>query len=680
MDRQPNRLRMEKSPYLLQHAYNPVDWYPWGPEAFDKAKRENKPVFVSIGYSTCHWCHVMEEESFEDDEVAALLNEHFVSIKVDREERPDIDAIYMEVCIQQTGQGGWPLNAFLTYDQKPFYVGTYFPKESKYGRPGMMDVLHQLAETYQSEPEHIQQISEGVANTLKPRARTAGDEVPSDAMHAAFQQLSQQFDTKYGGFGGAPKFPSPSQLLFLLRYAKWTGEDKALLMVEKTLHSIANGGIMDHIGGGFARYSTDEMWLVPHFEKMLHDQALLLSAFTEAYQMTRNPRYKEIVYSTVAFLKREMTHPDGGFYSAIDADSEGEEGTYYIWSENEVLALLGETKGNLFCDAYDISEEGNFEGKNIPHLIGTDMKKLAEEHEMSEVTAWQTLEECRKQLLKEREKRVYPHLDDKILTAWNGLTIAALAKAGATFKEPAFIDMAEKATSFIEKHLSEDDFLHARFRDGEAKFLGYVDDYAFLLWGYIDLHQATGSDEHLKRAITLSVSLFKRFGSEEHGGFYFTDQDAEKLLVRDMTIMEGAMPSGNGVAALQLWRLAKLTGNHKLLQKVEQLMSAFTDEVINYPTGVLTLLTARMAFEVGGKEIVVSGSSAAGKNEILEFLHTTFHPFDVWLEAEYESNTETIALTEGKYSDTEPLVVYVCEHSVCSAPVRDVGSFLEKMD
>ncbi|MFF2755827.1 thioredoxin domain-containing protein [Psychrobacillus sp. NPDC058041] len=648
-----NRLIHEKSPYLLQHAHNPVDWYSWGEEAFEKARIENKPIFVSIGYSTCHWCHVMEKESFEDEEVANLLNEHFVSVKVDREERPDIDSIYMNVCQLLTGQGGWPLHVFLTADQKPFHAGTYFPKKSKYGRTGMLEMLPQIAEIFQKEPRRIDEISKKLTHAMNDSSNSQEDSIPPNAIHQAYQQLTGSFDTQYGGFGIAPKFPSPVQLLFLLRYYYANQDQNALDMVETTLDGIALGGIYDHIGYGFARYSTDEMWLVPHFEKMLYDQALLLLAFTEAYQIMKIPQYKEIIYNTIEFIEREMTHPEGGFYSAIDADSEGSEGTYYIWSYHEILDILGEKEGTLYAKAYDVTEEGNFEGKNIPNLIYSDAKALVDEYDITLDELEDKLEASRQLLFSKRQNRIYPHLDDKILTSWNGLLIAALAKAGATFSEPRFMELAINGMKFIEKHLFQENILYARYRDGEAKHLAYLDDFANVIWSLIELHQATGNSDYIGKANKLVNTLFSQFEDIDKGGLFFTNKDAEKLFVREKTALDNATPSGNGIAAMQLWRLAKISEDMELLRKVESIIAAFADDAVQYPSSVLSTLSALLAFSAEGKEIKISGDY---ENEIMNYLQKTFRPYDVWL----LDNNGSAALS-----------VQICQNNICHTPLTE---------
>ncbi|WP_040229108.1 thioredoxin domain-containing protein [Bhargavaea cecembensis] len=674
-----NWLIKSKSPYLLQHARNPVNWLEWSTEAFERARIENKPVFVSIGYSTCHWCHVMEGESFEDPEVAAVINESFIPVKVDREERPDIDAIYMDACMKLTGQGGWPLNAFLTPDQKPFYVGTYFPKESAYGRPGMMDVLPQVRDVYRNEPGRIREIGDRVKEALEVRPETSGGDVPVTVLHQGFGQLARLFDGVHGGFGGAPKFPSPHQLLYLFHYSKWHGEPKAFEMADRTLDAMASGGIYDQFGSGFARYSVDEYWLVPHFEKMLYDQAMLMMAYTEAWQMTGEPRYAGIVADLAQFIRREMTHPEGGFYSAIDADSEGAEGTYYLWTDQEVHEVLDERDAEIVCAVYDIMPGGNFEGKSIPNMVGLDLSDVTEEFGISDDEVERILSESIPKLLGARESRVYPHLDDKILTSWNGLMIAALAKAGAAFEDDEMIRMAVEAEQFIEEHLWNGHLLFARWRDGEPKYHAYLDDYAYLIWGLIELHQAAGEDKFIGHAVRLAELLEERFTDGE-GGFYFTDKEGETLLVREKDILDGALPSGNGVAAIQLWRLGKLTADERWIRRSESIIREFSGEAGQYPNGTLTLLMARMAFEAGGREIVVTGSSPEDRTDLLDQLRSAFLPFDVWAEGTTENREGPLsALLEGKTDSEQPVSVYICENHACHAPVTGIEAAEEAL-
>ncbi|MED1490211.1 thioredoxin domain-containing protein [Bacillus smithii] len=670
-DKKANRLIQEKSPYLLQHAYNPVDWYPWGNEAFEKAKSENKPVFVSIGYSTCHWCHVMERESFEDPEVAELLNQYFVAIKVDREERPDIDSVYMTVCQMMTGQGGWPLTVFLTPDKKPFYAGTYFPKNSQYGRPGMMDILPQLHQAYHQDPERIADIGSRLVEALKEEAgRKSEGEVTEEAIHKGFQQLAAKFDSLYGGFGEAPKFPSPHQLLFLFRYYHMTGKESALKMAEKTLDTMVAGGIYDHIGGGFSRYSTDGMWLVPHFEKMLYDNALLMYAYTEAYQITKNERYRRIVLEIADFVAREMTHPEGGFYSAIDADSEGEEGKFYVWSKKEIMDVLGDELGAIFSELYHVTDQGNFEGKNILHLLQTDPEKIAANHHLSVEDLENLVSKAKRLLFQAREKRVKPHVDDKVLTSWNGLMIAALAKAGSVFEEPDLLGQARKAMAFLEKYVWKEKKLMARFREGEAKYHGYLDDYAFLLWGTLELFLAEDDLRMLSFAIELKNTLFERFW-DENGGFFFTDRDGEELLVREKPVYDGAYPSGNSVAAYQLWRLAKLTGDMELMKRVEMCVRSFSKELNAFPVSMLYMLEAVMALIVQGREVIVIGSNGFEKGAVLRRCREQFLPFDVW------SGHRPEWLKGAARQKETDFLVFICENQACKMPMEDLSTALK---
>ena len=656
-----NRLSKEKSPYLLQHANNPVDWFPWGEEAFEKAHKENKPLFVSIGYSTCHWCHVMERESFEDQEVADILNKHFISIKVDREERPDIDSIYMTICQMLTGESGWPLHVFLTPDQKPFYAGTYFPKEQKYGKPGLLDLLPRLHKAYENEFDQLEEVSEKLIEAFQVTTTTNNHTaIEPNIIETAFHQLAGMFDSQHGGFGKEPKFPSPLQLLFLMRYYHETNEDDALHMVEITLDGIARGGISDHLGGGFARYSTDEMWLTPHFEKMLYDQALLLMAYTEAYQITRIPQYEEIVYNTVKFVEREMTHPEGPFYSAIDADSEGEEGTYYVWSFQEVIQVLGEDEGTLFARSYDITEEGNFDGRNIPNLIYTDIASILEEFNISEDELEERLDASKAILLEHRQNRPYPHMDDKIITSWNALMIAALAKAGAAFTNPHFISSAKRAVQFIENHLIKENVLYATYRDGEAKNVAYLDDYANLLWAFVELYEATDEEEYLEKAKQIASEIMDNFKDEVNGGFYFTSTRGEKLIVREKIIMDQIIPAGNGTIAWQFWRLAKITDNPDMLQLAENTISTFAEEITLYPTSLLSSLMAFQSLNSKGREIKLIGNPIS---DILKVLQTTYRPFDIW------STTAPL----------ETLSVEICQNNSCHAPLKDIEKVIKEI-
>jgi len=673
-NRKPNRLINEKSPYLLQHAYNPVNWYSWGEEAFDKAKREDKPIFLSIGYSTCHWCHVMAYESFEDAEVAAILNDNYISIKVDREERPDIDSIYIKVCQMMTGHGGWPLTIMMTPDKIPFYAGTYFPKESKHGIPGIMEALRQLSKKYKEDPDHIHEITKSVTAALQKTETTKSEErLTKETVDKAFRQLVNNFEPSYGGFGAAPKFPQPQNLFFLMKYYHFTGNTAALKMVETTLQSMAEGGVWDHIGYGFARYSTDEKWLVPHFEKMLYDNALLLMIYAECFQITGNPYYKQISEQIITFIEREMTSTEGAFYSAIDADSEGIEGKYYVWSYEEIFDILGEEIGELYTEIYGISPYGNFEGKNIPNLINSSLEIAAKEYDMSTELLKLELEKARQKLLAAREEREYPHVDDKILTAWNGLMIAALAKAGNAFQKK-YTQTAEKAIAFIETNLVQNGRLQARYRDGEAKYPAYLDDYAFLLWSYIELYEATFSTGYLVKAKKLANQLVELFWDENNGGFYFTGKDSEALLSQDKEIFDGALPSGNGVVAVMFTRLAYLSGDDSYLDKSDEMFYTFYEDINQYPAASTFFMQALLLTENPTKEVVILGDKDdANRQSLLGKLNKFYLPNVSILAAEDPERFINAASFASEYSRLEgKTTVYVCENFSCQQPTTDM--------
>ncbi|HLG28805.1 MAG TPA: thioredoxin domain-containing protein, partial [Candidatus Brocadiales bacterium] len=573
----PNRLINEKSPYLLQHADNPVDWYPWGDEAFEKARKENKPILLSIGYSTCHWCHVMEHESFEDPEVARLMNETFVSIKVDREERPDIDNIYMTVCqMISRGNCGWPLNIIMTPDNKPFFAATYIPKEARFGRAGMLELIPRLKELWTTQRDEVMksanQITSALQQGLGSSGQLKGEELDESSLEKAYDQLAGTFDSSNGGIGTAPKFPTPHNYLFLLRYWKRSGNENALAMVEKTLQSMRLGGIYDHVGFGFHRYSTDPNWFVPHFEKMLYDQAMLAMAYIEAYQATGKKDYEQTAREIFTYVLRDMTDPGGGFYSAEDADSEGEEGKFYLWSEREIKQVLGKDDAEFFIKVFNIDEEGNFgeeatgrkTGDNILHLK-KPVAEIALSLNISQEELNKKIQVAREKLFKVREKRVHPHKDDKVLTDWNGLMIAALAKGSQAFNEPEYSVAAGRAVDFILKNLRDKsgELLH-RYRDGESGIRANVTDYAFLVWGLTELYEATFDVNYLKTALELNRELIENFWDEDNGGFYFTSSDVEELIVRQKEINDGAIPSGNSVAMLNLIRLGRITANSDL--------------------------------------------------------------------------------------------------------------------
>jgi len=570
-----NRLINEKSPYLLQHAHNPVNWFPWGTEAFEMAVKEDKAVFLSIGYSTCHWCHVMEEESFDDPEVAAVLNKHFIPVKVDREERPDIDHIYMNICQVMTGQGGWPLTIIMSPDQKPLFAGSYFPKKSRYNIPGLIDILDTLQVNWRENRNSLLDMANQVTTAVDYRSKFIPGNFTEEIFHKSFQNLSRQFDKDYGGFGLAPKFPRSHDLMFLLQYYKKYHEPKALEMVEKTLESMYKGGIYDHIGFGFSRYATDNSWLVPHFEKMLYDNALLAISYLEAYQVTGKDIYSDIAKSIFEYVIRDMLAPGGGFYSAEDADSEKTEGKFYIWSPDEIIDILGQEDGQKYCRYYDITKEGNFEGQNIPNLIKTNINE-------KELLYLQ--KHCRSKLFNARQKRIRPYKDDKILTAWNGLMIAALAKGAYILKDNYYSDIAAKAAHFILNNLrNAEGLLLARYRDGDAAHLAYIDDYAFFSWGLLELYNATSENEYLNKALYVNTKMIDLFWDKQHNGFFFYSSKSEKLITRPKEIYDGAIPSGNSVAALNLIRLANLAPNEDLASYAKKQLSAFAGTINRHP-------------------------------------------------------------------------------------------------
>lgn len=685
MHKKPNLLIKEKSPYLLQHAYNPVDWYPWGEEAFEKARAEDKPVFLSIGYSTCHWCHVMERESFEDNQVAEFLNKHFISIKVDREERPDVDSIYMSVCQALTGSGGWPLTVVMTPEKKPFFAGTYFPKESKWGRPGLLNILSKVQQEWETRREGLLQYGDKLVHLIaQPEKNGTSGQLGIDTLNTAFQQLERTFDASNGGFGSAPKFPIPHNLMFLLRYWRRTGQKKALAMVETTLAAMRKGGIYDHLGFGFARYSTDKRWLVPHFEKMLYDNALLCYVYVEAFQSTGKKEYAKTAQEIITYVLRDMTSVEGGFYSAEDADSEGVEGKFYVWTKAEILASLGEEQGSIFADFYDVSENGNFEGTNILNTTGKNSGEFASQRNLSITELEEMLAQCRDKLCSVREKRIHPFKDDKILTAWNALMIAALAKASRVMSDTSYVEAAEKALRFIQTKLIRDDGrLLARYRDGEAAHTAYLDDYAFYLWALLELYEATFNPIYLTQASDVSKAMRMLFWDEKHGGFYFYGADGETLIARPKEIYDGAMPSGNSVAAWALIRLARLTDNHSLTDMTERLFFAFSDKVPRYASGYTFLMMAVDLAVTIPRHIVISGRRDDDTTqEMLATINYHFMP-DATIVLNDPEQAEMLAKV-APYASVQNAVgghttAYICENLACRAPIQGVERFKEAL-
>ncbi|WP_372638370.1 thioredoxin domain-containing protein [Fodinibius sp.] len=687
-----NRLAQESSPYLLQHAHNPVNWYPWGPEAFEKAREEDKPVFLSIGYATCHWCHVMAHESFEDEQIAGMMNEAFVNIKVDREERPDIDHTYMLVCQMLSGSGGWPLNVLLTPQKKPFYAATYIPKRERQGRPGMRELIPWISQLWQNEREKITKSTDEISRAFK-KSNTfeAGERLDHSVLEKACQQFEEQFDEQYGGFGSAPKFPAPHNLMLLLRYAGSHEDSRALEMVEQTLIRMRLGGLFDHIGGGFHRYSTDREWLVPHFEKMLYDQAMLLMAYTEGWQCTGRPLFKQTAEEIVSYLMRKMHHPDGGFYSAEDADSEGEEGKFYVWSPADIRETLPPPEAELAIEIFNITEEGNYRdeasgrrtGKSIPHLR-KPVKKLAGERDMTEDKLRSRLDSIRKKLLAARQQRVPPLLDDKILTDWNGLATAALAKAGRAFDNGDYVRQAERCYRFISDELTSDKntLLH-RFRKGEAGIGAHADDYAFLVWGLIELYEATFKSRYLSRAIQLNKTFIAQFWDPDHGGFFFTSRSGEELLGRKKEMYDGALPSSNAVAMMNLLRLGRLTGNTGWEEKADQINRLFSSDIRKAPTGFGFALQSVDFTASGSQEIIIAGQKdTAQTQDMLRPLHRRFLPRAVVLlnDPADEKIEKIVPFLSGFPVQGGQTTAYVCRNFSCEMPTTDPEKMLEMIE
>jgi len=673
-----NRLADEQSPYLLQHANNPVDWYPWGEEAFKKAKELDRPIFLSIGYSTCHWCHVMEHESFEDDSVAKLLNDGFISIKVDREELPEIDHVYMTVCQAMTGGGGWPLTIVMTPAKEPFFAGTYFPKDKRGGRSGLFQILPMITDAWTSKRQDIMTSVGQVKNYLDQlNSKPAGNNFSTELINKAYDQFRNGFDEEYGGFFKAPKFPSPHNLIFLMRYHHSFDNKIALEMATKTLKQMRLGGIYDHIGFGFHRYSTDRHWLVPHFEKMLYDQAMIAMAYTEAYHITGEDIFAQTANEIFTYVLRDMTASEGGFFSAEDADSEGEEGKFYVWNEQEIKEVLGENYGKEFNDIFSITTPGNYKdessGKqtrlNIPHLKNYNSNGNND------------LDSAREKLFNIREKRIHPLKDDKILTDWNGLMIAALAKAAIVLNEPGYLDAAEKAAKFVLHSISKGERLLKRYRNGVAALDAHLDDYAFMAWGLLELYEATFSTKYLSQALDLMNIMVEDFWDDKNGGFFLGSDQSEKLIVRSKTAYDGAIPSGNSVAVMNMVKLTRITGNTKWAELAEKTMRAFSEDVNRMPTGYTLMLTGFMFDTQNSKEIVIVGDSR--NRNTIKFLHTirtSYAPHKVLLFKDTsvsENRLEQLAnWTSTQNSINGKPTAYVCKNFACNQPTSDIQTAL----
>jgi len=673
-----NRLIKESSPYLIQHAHNPVDWYPWGPEAFERARNEDKPVFLSIGYSTCHWCHVMERESFENEQIAKIMNDHFVCIKVDREQRPDIDEIYMNAVVMTTGSGGWPLSVFLTPEGKPFFGGTYFPPEDIYGHPGFGRVLLSVADAWENRRPELLESAGKLSDFLKDSAsQQQARNLTPETLKKAFDQFREMFDAANGGFGTAPKFPQPTNLSMLLSYWHRTNNIQALQVVEKTLEAMANGGIYDHIGGGFHRYATDASWLVPHFEKMLYDQALLSKVYLQAHQITANPQYADIAKEIFDYVLRDMTDPDGGFYSAEDADSEGEEGTFYLWDRKQIASDLDKQQARLFSSYYGVTETGNFEkGKTILHAAKS-INQLHQEFQMDRAEVVAALESSRARLFEEREKRVRPHRDDKVITAWNGLMISSLAYGGVVLEEPKYMEAAKRAAEFVLGTLRRNGRLMRYYRKGEVVGQGFLDDYAFMTMALEDLYEATFDAKWLIEANKLAEEMIELFADDDGGGYFLTGKDSEKLIARTKPDSDGAVPSGNSVAALALLKLGRLTGNQTFTKRGTRTLEAFSAQLEKSPAYSTAMLTALDFYLGPTQEIVIAGKgNAADTKLMLKSIRGKFLPRAVVLlldSGEADSTVyEIVPFIKNQTAAEGRATAYVCENYVCNEPIHSV--------
>jgi uncharacterized protein YyaL (SSP411 family) len=679
-----NKLINENSPYLLQHAHNPVDWYPWSDEAFEIAVKEDKPVFLSIGYSSCHWCHVMERESFADEQTAKIMNEHFACIKVDREERPDIDAVYMRTVQMMTGGGGWPLSVFLTPQGKPFYGGTYFPPKEAFGRPSFQQLLLAIADAWENKREQLLSSADKASEMLAKLNEQDGSETLSpDILKKAYAYFESIFDNTYGGFGAAPKFPQPDNLSMLLGYWYRTKNDKALVMVEKTLGAMAAGGIHDHLGGGFHRYSTDAKWLTPHFEKVLYDQALLSKVYLQTYQITKNDKYAEVAKEIFGYVLRDMTDSKGGFYTAEDADSEGHEGAFYVGDPAEIKEVLGTENAEVFNEFYGVTQSGNFEHNKSILNINSSIEALAEQFQKDHHDIENILSQSRSKLLNHRKNRPRPYRDDKIITGWNGLMISSLAYGGAVLQDEKYINAATKCADFVLEELVKDNRLRRYYRNGQVDGLAVLDDYAFMILGLLDLYEATFDVRWLTEAKKLSEQMIELFSDQNGGAFYLTGKDAESLIVRNKPDYDGAVPSGNSIASLVLLKLGQMTMNQSFTKHGEQIFRAFSMRLTQSPASQAALLAA-FNFWLGPKrEIVIAGDLQQDETrEILKVIHSRFMPDTVTLFHKGDKSDKAIykivPFIEHQTAIDGKATVYVCQNYVCKQPVHTARE-LEKL-
>jgi uncharacterized protein YyaL (SSP411 family) len=672
--KQTNRLIHETSPYLLQHAHNPVDWYPWGEEALARSKKEDKPILLSIGYSSCHWCHVMEKESFENEAIAEIMNQRFINIKVDREERPDLDELYMNAVQVMTGSGGWPMTVFLTPALIPFHAGTYFPPEDRGGMPGLTKILVVVSDYYRSHRGEVEKMEAQLQNALHQIAEiNPSREAMSDqVLSKAFDALESQFDPIYGGFGKAPKFPGSMALSFLLRYWKSKGSKKALEMVERTLEKMAQGGIYDHLGGGFHRYSVDERWLIPHFEKMLYDNALLSRTYFEAYQATQKVRYRRVGEEILNYVLREMKSPEGGFYSTQDADSEGEEGKFYVWTRDEIKKVLGKEKGTPFCAYYGVGTEGNFEGGASVLNIASTLENVSQLYGTSVEDLGKLLEEGREKLYAEREKRVKPGRDEKILTSWNGLMISSFVDGFRVAGNEKYLKGAVDAARFILQEMRKGGHLMRVFNKGKSRVTGYSEDYAFLIQALIDLYEATFEMEWLKEAEDLNRRMIHQFWDERNGGFFFTGVENESLIARSKNPYDSAIPSANSIAVFNLIRLGYLTGEESLKQKAEQILHLFHSFLDQHPSGFAQMLSG-LSFFLDPQEVGIIGSKNDLKTKsMLKEIYLAYLPNKILSLRDPQDSVEGswFPFLREKTVQEVP-TTFVCKGFTCLPPVRN---------
>ena len=677
-----NALINETSPYLLQHAHNPVDWYPWGEEALAKARAEDKPILLSIGYSACHWCHVMEHESFENEAIAKLMNEHFVNIKVDREERPDLDQIYMNAVQMMTGHGGWPMTMFLTPDGVPFYGGTYFPPQDRYNMPGFPRVLASVAEAYRSQPDQVAHTTTAMLGELRRvgLATASRDMLTTDLLDGSYRRLAGNYDRKNGGFGNAPKFPPAMTLEFLMHVHYRTHSAEALEMVEHTCRKMAEGGMYDQLGGGFHRYSVDAHWLVPHFEKMLYDNALLSRVYLHLFQLTRDDFARRIAEETLDYVVREMTDARGGFYSTQDADSEGEEGKFFVWSKKEIVKALGNEDGELFCDYFNVTEAGNFEGHNILN-IESSLDDIAARHGISVESIRAVVDRGRQKLLAIRETRVKPGRDEKILTAWNGLMLTSFAEASAILERADYRRVAEGNAEFLLTNLERDGLLLRTFKDGEGKLNGYLEDYACLIDGLISLYEAAGELKWLENAVRLTDTMIEEFWDEEDGGFFFTGKSHERLIVRSKDFMDNATPSGNSVAAFAMQKLSLLTGDEKYQRHATTILRLLADQIRRYPSAFSWALCGLDFYLSKPTEIALVGKESTPQlSDLQRVAWQTYLPNRVIANCteNHEQAAQIVPLLRGRAPVGEPRA-FVCEGYTCQTPAATPAQLLEQL-